>query len=129
MIAITLPDAATARAISAALWRLSRPDGVTGGAEDVTRFVAPVIGAVLLADPDWALPIHPQVVARLADPADPHGTRARLAALLGPLLARPADLATAQARLLAGGTLRLGELLPLLRAELIGAPPAAAVDP
>ena len=123
MIAITLPDAATARAISRGMWRLSRPESVAEAADDVTEYLAPVIGTALLVDPEWTLPIHPRVTAQLLDPADAAGTQAELAALLVPLLANPADLVTVAAMLAAGGTLRVGDLLALLRPALVGPPP------
>ena len=118
MIAITLHDAETARAISAGMWHLSRPAPIAGAEGDVTRLLAPVVGRVLLADPDWVLPIHPQMAAAMADPAA--GIREQLAALLGPLLADPGDLATAVALIVAGGALRVGDFIALLRHELVG---------
>lgn len=122
MIAITLPDEATAAAISRGLWTLHRPETV--GEAETTREFAPRSGAVLLVDPEWALPIHPAVSAQLADPTDAAGSQAALAALLGPLLANPANLATVGGWIAAGGALRIGDLVPLIRPEIVGEPPA-----
>ena len=129
MIAITLPDAETAQAISRGMWLLSRPESVAEAAGDVTEALAPVVGTALLVDPEGTLPIHPRVTAQLLDPADADGTQAKLAALLVPLLADAADLATVAAMLAAGGTLRVGDLLALLRPALVGPPPPPAEPP
>lgn len=126
MIAITLPSAEIAQAISRGMWRLSRPEAVCG--DDTTHYLAETVGSVLIADPDWRLPIHPLVIAELADPADTSGTQTLLAALLMPLLREPAGLGRVAALIMAGGVLRVGDVISELRPELIGDPPPSPAE-
>lgn len=127
MIAITLPSAEIAQAVSRGMWRLSRPEAVRNG--DATLYLAETRGNVLIADPEWLLPIHPLVISELSDPADTSGTQALLATLLMPLLREPAGLGRVAARLMAGGVLRVGDIIGELRPELIGEPPQVAAEP
>lgn len=127
MIAITLPSAEIAQAVSRGMWRLSRPEAIRNG--DATLYLAEVVGNVLVADPEWELPIHPLVISELSDPADASGTQSLMAALLMPLLREPAGLGRVVALLMAGGVLRVGDVIAELRPELIGNPPTPEDDP
>lgn len=127
MIAITLPSSEVAQAVSRGMWRLSRPEAVRNG--DATLYLAEARGAVLIADPEWLLPIHPLVISELSDPADASGTQALLAALLMPLLREPAGLGRVAGLIMAGGVLRVGDVIAELRPELIGNPPTPEDDP
>lgn len=126
MIAITLPSVEIAQAISRGMWRLSRPEAIRNG--DATLYLAETRGNVLIADPEWLLPIHPLVIEELSDPTDASGTQALLAALLMPLLREPAGLGRVAALIMAGGVLRVGDVISELRPELIGDPPPSPAE-
>jgi hypothetical protein len=122
MIAISFRSEDAARAVSRGLFLLSRPARFVdeGTLYLATVFAQPDGTAVLLIDPGMLLPIHPDVAAQITDPADKDGSRAQMAALLGPLLADPASgLATAAGLIAKGGTLAMDELLPLIQLALV----------
>ena len=125
MIAITLPSAAHAAAVSRGLWLLSRPAGV--GAGETTQSLAAWAEqedgtALLILDPAWTLPVHAGVVAQIKDTLDADGTRAKVAALLGPLLSnQTTGLAAARTLIGKGGAMTIGDLLPLLKPALVSA--------
>ncbi len=123
MIALRLSSEAAAQAVSRGLWLLSRPESV--GATETTQYLASWEAqedgtALLILDPAWTLPIHPDVVAQILDPEDTHGSQAAVAALLGPLLTDFAEgVATTGGLIAAGGDLALSDLLPLVNPDLV----------
>ena len=123
MITLRLPSEAAAQSVSRGLWLLSRPESVNG-TED-TQYLAAWEAqedgtALIILDPAWTLPIHPDVVAQITDPEDTHGSQAAVAALLGPLLTDFAEgMATTGGLIAAGGDLALSDLLPLLNPALV----------
>ena len=123
MIALRLPSVAAARAVSRGLWLLSRPESIND-AQDTQYLASWEVQqdgtALLILDPAWTLPIHPDVVAQITDPEDAHGSQAAVAALLGPLLTDFAEgMATTGGLIAAGGDLALSDLLPLVNPALV----------
>jgi hypothetical protein len=122
MITIRLASAAFAAAVSHGLWNLSRPASVNPATD--TQYFAPweVQGdgtALLIVDPAWTLPIHAGVVAQITDATDAQGSRAALATLLGPLLTNATTgLPAVRALIAKGGSLTIGDILPLLNPAL-----------
>ena len=125
MIAIRLPSVAAAQAVSRGLYIMSRPEGVNLPQD--TQFLASweVQGdgtAMLIVDPAWKMPLHALTVTQIKDNADTLGTRAKLAALLGPLLTNiTTGLPAVRAMIAAGGDLTLGDFVPLIKPALVSA--------
>lgn len=122
MIWILFPEQEQAEIAANALYRLSQP--LTVGADNVTRDLAgpPVErngawGVPL--DPDYALPIHPEVVEQLSDPDDEKGARAEFTALATALAKTPEALSELLALILAGGTLPMAEMIGRVKPEML----------